>query len=290
MLDNAYVLIGLSVLMHVAWNLLARHVNTLSNNKANYLWWGLLAHLVLLGPYAIWHLIISAQWTTTLVVALLITASANTLYFIALRRAYHFAPVALVYPLARSSPILIGLWAWLFFEESLSLLETLSIAISVAGLWVLAASSKNGDSRHALPWAVTAAVATSIYSLSDKAAVVYLPGFAAQLGFITIGYAAAFIGLSIVQYKETKNWIPAARPALIYILVGGLFIGTAYALVVRAMRELPASHVVSFTNAGIVLAVLLSITLYRERVHWQKRLIGSLIVTVGLGLLAWMKI
>ena len=66
------------------------------------------------------------------------------------------------------------------------------------------------------------------------------------------------------------------------------FIGTAYALVVRAMRELPAAHAVSFTNAGIVLAVLLSIGLYRERVHWQQRLVGSVIVSIGLGLLAWM--
>ncbi len=70
------------------------------------------------------------------------------------------------------------------------------------------------------------------------------------------------MGLSIVQYRETNHWIPAIRPAWMYILVGGLFIGTAYALVVRAMGELPASHVVSFTNAGIVLAVLLSISLY----------------------------
>ena len=272
--------------MHVAWNLLARHVDA----KANYIWWGLLAHTVLLGPFATWHLITAAQWNTTLVIALLISASANTLYFTALRRAYQFAPVALVYPLVRSSPILIGLWTWLLFAESLTLWEMISIAISVVGLWILAASSVKGDARHALPWAATAAVATSIYSLSDKIAVVYLPNFASQLGFISVGYASAFIGLSLVQYKETNRWTPAARPAWIYILVGGLFIGTAYALVVRAMRELPAAHVVSFTNAGIVLAVLLSIMLYRERGHWQKRIIGSLIVTAGLGLLAWIKI
>lgn len=222
--------------MHVAWNLLARHVDT----KAKYLWWGILTHLVLLGPYALWHLISSAQWSSTLVITLGVTAFANTLYFIALRRAYHFAPVALVYPLARSSPILIALWAWIFFAESLTLAETLAIAISIVGLWVLAASSRKGDTRHALPWAAIAAVDTSIYSLSDKAAVAYLPGFAEQLGFITVGYAAAFIGLSIVQYQETKRWLPAARPTLVYILIGRLFIGTAYAMVVRAMRELPA--------------------------------------------------
>jgi phosphonate utilization associated putative membrane protein len=282
-LDNAYLLIGASVLMHVAWNLMARKVDT----RANYLWWGLLAHLVLLGPYAIWHLTISADWTFQLVMALICTATANTLYFIALRRAYHFAPVALVYPLARSSPILIALWAWIFFSEYVSSWEVLSIGISVSGLWILATSTYHGDTRHALPWTAVAAFGTSIYSLSDKVAVNYLPGFAEQLGFITVGYAASFVGLSVIQYKESKRWIPPIRPSWVQILAGGLFIGTAYALVVRAMRDLPASHVVSFTNAGIVLAVILSISLYRERSHWRQRLLGSLVVSAGLILLGW---
>jgi phosphonate utilization associated putative membrane protein len=283
-MDNAYLLIGASVLMHVAWNLLARHVDS----KANYLWWGVLAHLVMLGPYAVWHLIKNADWQTPLIIALLCTSLANTIYFIALRRAYHHAPVALVYPLARSSPILIALWSWLIFSQTFSLWEGLAIGASVVGLWILAASSRHGDAKHALPWTLLAALSTSVYSLSDKVAVEYLPGFVEQLGFITIGYASSFLGLSILQRVETNRWLPQARPPIAYVLLGGLFIGTAYALVVRAMAALPAAHVVSFTNAGIVLAVLLSILLFAEREHWQQRLIGALVVSVGLLLLGWL--
>jgi phosphonate utilization associated putative membrane protein len=283
-MDDAYLLIGISVLMHVAWNLMARHVES----RANYLWWGLLAHLVLLGPFAVWHLINNADWQAPLLIALLSTSIANTLYFIALRRAYHYAPVALVYPLARSSPILIALWSWLFFSQAISLWEGIAISTSVFGLWILAASSRHGDARHALPWTVLAAFSTSVYSLSDKVAVQYLPGFAEQLGFISIGYAASFVGLTLLQRAETNSWLPQARPARRYILIGGLFIGTAYALVVRAMSELPAAHVVSFTNGGIVLAVLLSILLFGEREHWRHRVIGALVVSSGLVLLGWL--
>jgi phosphonate utilization associated putative membrane protein len=284
-MDNAYLLIGLSVLMHVVWNLLARHVDP----RANYLWWGLLTHLLLLGPWALWSLLVYAQWSLTLFLALLVTATANSLYFIALRRAYHFAPVALVYPLARSSPLLILLWSWLFFAEQLSLLEVAAIGISVIGLWILAASSRYGDSRHALPWALAAALCTSLYSLSDKAAVVYLHGFAEQLGFITVGYAASFIGLSLMQLKQTGHWIPPRRPSWPQLLVGGLCIGVAYALVVRAMRELPAAHVVAFTNGGIVLAVLLSVFVLHEKTHWKQRLAGGGVVSSGLLFLGWVR-
>ncbi|MEW8453375.1 MAG: EamA family transporter [Candidatus Thiodiazotropha sp.] len=283
-MDNAYLLIGASVLMHVAWNLMARHVDS----RANYLWWGLLTHLILLGPYAIWQLLQNADWELPLYLALLTTSVANTSYFIALRRAYHFAPVALVYPLARSSPILILFWSWLFFSQPLSAWEIAAISISVVGLWILAASSRHGDTRHTLPWTVLAALSTSVYSLSDKVAVEYLPGFAEQLGFISIGYATSFLGLTLLQRAETRRWLPQARPSLAYILIGGLFIGTAYALVVRAMGQLPAAHVVSFTNGGIVLAVLLSILVFAEREHWRQRLAGALVVSAGLVLLGWL--
>jgi phosphonate utilization associated putative membrane protein len=284
MIENAYLLIGISVMMHVVWNLLARHVDA----KANYLWWGLLVHLLLFGPYAISSLIANAIWDTPLVAALFISSFANTLYFVALRRAYHHAPVSLVYPLARSSPILIAIWSWLIFDQRLTIPELLAISISIVGLWILAFSTRLGEARHALPWTITAAFATSFYSMSDKVAVDYLPSFIDQLGFISVGYSASFIGLSISQRLETGKWVPSIRPHWAYLVVGGLCIGMAYAMVVRAMRNLPASHVVSFTNAGIVLAALLSITLFRERRDWQRRILGATVVSLGLILLGWL--
>ena len=277
-MTSAYAAIAASVLMHVIWNLLARHVDS----RCNYLWWGLLAHLVILGPWALWRLVVDSHWNTHLIIAMLVTASANTFYFLALRKAYHFAPVALVYPLVRSSPVLIALWAWLIFDQTVDIYGMLGISISVIGLWLLAGSSKKGDTAHALPWAMLAAIATSVYSLSDKVAVEYLPSFGAQLGFITVGYAVSFLGMTFLQYRETGLFRPACRPKLIYLLPGGLFIGTAYALVVRAMLELPAAYVVAYTNAGIILATILSIMVFKEREKWSKRLIATFIIAIGL--------
>jgi hypothetical protein len=58
MWENAYLLIGVSVLMHVVWNLLARQVDS----RNNFLWWGLLVHLLMLGPFALWQLLTTAIW------------------------------------------------------------------------------------------------------------------------------------------------------------------------------------------------------------------------------------
>ncbi|MDY6943562.1 MAG: EamA family transporter [Pseudomonadota bacterium] len=273
----AWVIAG-SVVLHVVWNLLARYVPS----ECNFLWWGLLTHLVLLGPWSLYRLVVDARWESTLILTLLITMTANAAYFLGLRRAYHHAPVAFVYPIARSSPLLIAFWGWLFFRERLGPGVWMGIAVSVVGLLFLASTARRDHERAALPWIILAALSTSIYSLSDKVAVDYLPGFGAQLGFVTAGYFASFVALTLHHRYHHPAWVPRCRPKLLYVLTGGLFIGTAYALVIHAMQWISAAHAVAYTNAGIVIATLLSMTLFKERAHWGKRLVAAGMVVAGL--------
>lgn len=258
---------------------MARHVNA----RCNYLWWGLLAHLLLLGPVGIYGLVVEAHWSWTLVGMAAITMTANSLYFVGLRHAYTHAPAAYVYPLARSSPLLILWWSWLLLGEVPSSIAMLGIVVSMMGLWWLATSGKDhAATRAALPWVVLAAVSTSIYSLSDKVAIAYLPSLASAIGFVSLGYLASFCLLSVLNWRQSGRVIPPCRPAWRYLLTGGLSIGTAYALVIQSMQYLPAAYVVSFSNTGIVLASLLSVVLLKEREHWQQRLLAAMVVGLGL--------
>lgn len=276
---TASVLIGLSVLMHVTWNLLARHVAA----RCNYLWWGLLVHLVLLGPVGAYGLWQDARWSWTLLAATVVTMLMNSLYFIGLREAYARAPATYVYPLARSSPLLILLWEWLLWSSQPGKLALLGLLISVAGLWLLGNTARShAATRSALPWIGLAALATSLYSLSDKVAVSALPSLPALLGFVSLGYLAAFVVLSWMNYRQTARTVPACRPEWRYLLPGGLFIGTAYALVIQSMQYLPAAYVVAFTNAGIVLASLLAVLVLNEKEAWQQRLLAAGLIALGL--------
>ena len=281
-LVQAYMAIAVSVAMHVAWNLLVRHQGA----KVNMLWWALALHCTTIGLWGLQALVREAVWDRQLLIYLLMSAAANTFYFLALNRAYKHAPVALVYPIVRSSPLLIGMWSALFFGESLGLPAWSAIVVNVSGLMVLAGTAWRGDGFAALPFALTAALATSIYSLSDKAATAYLPTFASLVGFVTVGYLSSFIALTIQTRAEHGFWRPQATPRLPYLMIAAASIGLAYALVIHAMRHLPAAVVVAFTNAGIVIAGLLSIFLFRERVRWRLRLAGMAIICVGLTLFA----
>lgn len=278
----ALLALGASVLMHVAWNLLARH----SPANSRFLWWGLAAHLLIFGPWSLYQLATQADWSGRLLPLLLITAATNSLYFVALARAYHYAPVALVYPIVRSSPVLIALWGLAFFGEQLSAAGWLGILLSVAGVLLLGSTAEHGDTRHALPWAAVAALCTSVYSLSDKAAVASLPTYGTQLGFVTASYAVSFLVLSVLNRRDAGRWRPRQAPPLGHWLAGGLCIGTAYALVIHAMQYIPAAYAVAFTNAGILLAGLLSMTVFGERARWRARLLAIAIAAGGLGILA----
>lgn len=281
-LAPAYLAIAGSVAMHVAWNLLVRHQGT----KVNMLWWALALHCATLGLWGLHALVRDAIWGRELLIYLLLSAAANTFYFLALNHAYKHAPVALVYPIVRSSPLLIGIWSAVLFGESLGLPAWSAILINVMGLMVLARTAWRGDGFAALPFALGAALATSIYSLSDKAATAYLPTFASVVGFMTVGYLASFVALTVHMRVERGLWRPQAIPRLSYLLIAGSSIGLAYALVIHAMRQLPAAVVVAFTNMGIVVAGLLSIFVFQERVRWRMRLLGMAIICLGLTLFA----
>lgn len=273
----AALAIAVSVLMHVGWNLLARQ----SDPRSNFLWWGVSGHLLLLGPYSLYALIRDAHWTPTLVAAIVITGLANSFYFVGLRGAYRHAPVALVYPIARSSPLLIALWSVWFFDEQLAVLGWAGIMVSVVGLFWLGLTAR-GATSHALGWAALAALCTSIYSLSDKIAVGFLPSFGSQLGLVSAGFLMSWCTLSLMNRRESGSWVPARRPAWRPLMAGSLCIGTAYALVIHAMQYLPAAYVVTFTNMGLVLATLLSIFAFGDREHWRVRIAAVAVISCGI--------
>jgi phosphonate utilization associated putative membrane protein len=272
-----------AVLMHVAWNLLARA----SHPDSRFLWWALVGYLVILGPWSLYALVTEARWSYSLAGLLAISALANSVYFLVLGAAYRRAPVALVYPIARSSPLLIAVWSSLFFGEVIAAGGWIGILVSVGGLLLMAASARRGDSRQALLWAVIAALATSVYSLSNKLAVTSLPTYGAQLGLVSTDLFASFVALSIEQRMRLGRWRPPAMPPIVRWLPAGLFIGNAYGLVIFAMQYLSAAYAVAFTNAGIVLAGLLSILVFGERERWRTRLAAIAIITAGLGVLAF---
>lgn len=272
----------LAIALHVTWNLLARHVP----GRQEFIWWALAGHLLLIGPWAVWTLAATARWDATLAACIALSGTALAVYFLGLRAAYRHAPVALAYPIARSSPLFIALVSAALFGEAFSLAGMVGIAVSSMALFMLGATAWRVDARRAIGPALLAALGTTTYSLSDKVAVGHLPGLVAQLGYISLGYLCAWLALSVKLHRQTGHWRPRFHPPLKLLVAGALTIGTSYALIVHAMSTLPAAYTVALSNGGIVIAALLSVFWFKEREHRAARLFWAGILAAGLAAVA----
>jgi phosphonate utilization associated putative membrane protein len=279
---SPFTALALSVAMHVAWNLQTRRAEP----DSRFLWWALAGYLVVIGPWTLVALVQHADWSGSLGYYLAITCAAEALYFLALGKAYRHAPVPLVYPIARSSPFLIALWTTALFGAALSVQGWLGIVVVVAGMLWLGLSARGGELTRALPWALVAALGTSIYSTSNKQAVTALPGYLTQLGYVTVTLLVAWLALTVENRVRTGRLMPARAPHPLKAIAGGVFIGNAYALVIYAMQFIPAAYAVAYTNAGIVVAGVIAMVFFRERERWRTRLAAMLTICTGLVLIA----
>lgn len=103
------------------------------------------------GTVGAYSLVNSVAWTPALVKWVLLSATANVVYFVGLRHAFAHASVAFVYPVARSSPVLIALWSPFFLGETLGVFAWIGILVSVIGLVVLARVGASGQDNRAVP-------------------------------------------------------------------------------------------------------------------------------------------
>jgi len=272
--------IGISVLLHVSWNLLTRR----TPSDANFLWWIVGLYVLVFSPFTLPDFIHTAQLSPTLYICAAISGTANGLYFLALRSAYHQAPASAVYPMVRSSPLFIAIVETLFFDRSFPLLSWFAILVAASGLWLIATSAHDGVRRlsRAWPYSLFAAFMTVMYSLSDKVAASNIQDIYVSLGYVCVTFAIGWLFLCLEQKIRTGRWIPYTTPASLPLIIGTFEVGTAYALVIYAMRWLPAAYAVTLTNAGIVLTVLFGVIWLKEHEGWRQRAIGSSLVVAGL--------
>lgn len=272
--------VGISVLLHVSWNLLTRK----TPSEANFLWWIVGIYVLVFAPFTLADFIHAAESSPVIYLCSVISGTANGLYFLALRKAYHQAPASAVYPMVRSSPIFIAIIETLLFGRGFPLISWCAILVAAFGLWTIANSAHDGVTRlsRAWPYAIFAAFMTVLYSLSDKVAASNMQGISSALGFVCVNYSISWVFLCLDQKRRTGRWVPTEVPALPSLLIGAFGVGTAYAMVIFAMRWLPAAYAVTLTNAGIVLTVLLGVVWLKEYEGWRKRVIGSGLVVIGL--------
>jgi drug/metabolite transporter (DMT)-like permease len=279
----ALSLVLLSAFGHALWNFLVKR----SVDKLAFMWWVMVisgAFLTLLWlPFRPgWGTIPLEGWA-----CLLGSGLAHAVYLTCLTRAYDEGDLSQVYPLIRSAPVFLVLWAVLLLGERFTVLGLAGIGVvlggnfllhlgddSVKGLFAPLRSLSNRPSRLAL----TGALFLSFGSLIDKVGVGLVHPFLYAVLFIDI--EALIFSHQVLRKRSLKALFVQWYSTKKRLLMAGVVGVPSYALVLVAMSMSQVSYVISARQISVVFGVLLGVWLLGER-QGKIRLLASLFIFGG---------
>jgi len=222
---------------------------------------------------------------------LLASGVAETIYFLALGKAYEEGDLSVVYPVARSSPMFVAIAASLLIGERVTLWGALGIALILVGVYVLHLKGWSGEEltrplrslgAPASRYAFVAALGTTVYSISDKMGVTAVDPllYSFWLGFIITG----MLSIVIVRRRGVSTIKNELRGSIFRVSVAGVLMKGGYMLVLVAMSLAQVSYILALRQVSVVLGAALGVVLLKER-YGGVRIVGSVIIFLGIYLL-----
>ena len=283
----ALVLIVAAAFLHAGWNVFAK----VSKNTVALMWWATVVGTL---GYGLWVAcgpgiyIGSGSWFP-----FLISAACETGYFFTLVQGYSKGDLSLVYPISRgSAPIFAALWGAVFLWERLPWFGYVGVGLMVAG--VIGASLPPDRSRMTLElvsslrnstgWALASGVFISIYSFSDKIAVVST----APLVYNWWVFAGnTVLWMPIVWRKSHfRANLEELRTNWRGIVATSVMMVASYAAALAAFALTSASYVVAGRGLSVVIGALFGAYMLKER-YGLVRIVGATLMVAGLGLIAF---
>jgi drug/metabolite transporter (DMT)-like permease len=283
----AVALILVSAASHAAWNYVAKGAR---DKDSFMLLMNVTSQITLLPVF----LLLLSDWGLPLnaVPFLIISASAEAVYFLALSRAYDVGDLSVVYPVARSAPLFVAIAGAIFLGDPLSPMGIAGILLVLAGVYILHLKSLDSGSLleplrsfkgPAFGFALIAALGTTAYSLSDKAAV---SGVNPVLYDFWLEIAITIVLTPIVLHNRGwGNIRDEWRSAWKRISFSGALMRGGYLLVLVAMTLAPVGYLLALRQFSVVIGALLGVAVLGEG-YGKPRILGSAAIFAGVYIIA----
>jgi len=288
MTSTVIIIVLISTFMHAGWNLLARY------NRSETAFYNKML-LITLGVGlipAVWSEATTRSMTPLAWACVTGSGFSAAVYLFALAQAYESSDFTIVYPIARSLPVIFVAFGDVLRGRHLTSLGWVGILLVVSGCVLVPLRSLQEVSwRHyfnrATLWMLLAALGTVGYTMLDKIAAEVVrqgPATAARYGYFyfAISYFPYLLFMRLFKNRPRKpdpgDWKLAGVAALLGF--GG------YWLILWAYQLSPfASYIVAFRQFSIVIGAILAFVIYKEQ-GVKIRLSGALLITSGLVLIA----
>lgn len=166
------LLVFTSALSHGLWNYLAKA----GSDKESFMLLLNLLSLFLFIP--IFYVVLpEIYFPIQILPYLIVSALAETVYFIGLGKAYENGDLSVVYPVARSSPVFVTVVAALFLGEVITPVGVIGIFTIFIGVYILHLKGLTKEEISAplkylttssSRYAIISALGTTVYSITDK--------------------------------------------------------------------------------------------------------------------------
>lgn len=281
-----YISVLIAAALHAYWNFLAKTIPS----GAPFVWLVALCSTLVLTPVVGWYVIRYGLPTDAKSIIFLAgSAVTHLIYFLTLQQGYQKADLSVVYPLARGTgPLFSTLGAVLFLQEKLTWLGVLGLSFVLVGIVLVVGftnkSWRNERNQIGIRYGLVIGGLIASYTVWDGYAVKVL-----ALSPILVEYfshpfrVVATSPIAVRQWPEVRAIWKGYWPKVLAISILGPL---GFILVLYAMQTAPVHFVAPARELSIVFGVLLGGRLLLEE-HYKTRLVGALLMLLGIGMIAW---
>lgn len=288
------LLVLLSACLHALWNCYSKASRS---PQIFFFWVGVITAAIAIVIFAIRPPTIpSTVWIYVAASGLV-----HAVYWFSLSQAYSSGDISYVYPIARSAPGFVPLFAFVFLHEAISARGLIGILCIVFSIYLLQQRGggirlKEFVRRTRQPdaiWAFSTLCAVIAYSLIDKKGMSEFHAGSTQLAAwqavsYYLGQAAisvVFYGTSILLRFSRREIKDVLRRAWKRIITAGGLVLISYSLILFAFTTQKVSFVVAVRQCSVIFAVLLGAYVLKES-HVKLRFLAAGVMVVGVFLIS----
>lgn len=276
-------LILLSAFIHAVWNFLGKK----SLDHLVFFWWLKIFEFLIYLPLSVYlflsNVVSAFGWSI-----LVVSGITHLFYWTLLGTSYRYGDLSIVYPIARSAPIFVSIFAVLFLNETLSLIGILGITSVMLGAYLLPMEALKAENlfrpfthlrSKTMLLAFSTALSVAAYSLVDKVGAQYVH----PVLYVWVENLISLVLLTplVITFSKVDSIREEWEKNKWAAFFGGFLCLLSYSLIILAMRMSQVSYIVSIRQVSVVFGVILGSLLLGER-HLKVRLFSSTLIFIGL--------
>ena len=222
----------------------------------------------------------SAKTVVFLILSGIATGASWLCYFKALQT----GDINKVVPIDKFSTVLTMLLAMIFLNEGMSLLSAAAIVLISAGTFLMTQKQNtdvNKSDKNDKSWLIYAVLSAVFAALTSILGKVGIENVESNLGTaIRTCVVLVMAWLMVFVTGKTGEVRKIPRKDLLFICLSGFATGGAWLCYYKALQDGPASVVVPVDKLSILITILFSYIVFKEKLS-KKSLFGLLLIVVG---------